>query len=93
VSPWTVRDRCTGEVDDGIDGSITQIFEPCDSTRLSATDFRDFFRPATPDSQAMTLSRPELAELTSYQTSTAGQQYVHDIFLAWRFTLITSLFL
>jgi hypothetical protein len=41
----------------------------------------------------MTLAQPVSAELTSYQTSTAGQQYVHDFFLAWRFTLITSLFL
>ncbi|EPA94531.1 hypothetical protein PG5_49960 [Pseudomonas sp. G5(2012)] len=41
----------------------------------------------------MSLTQPVPAELTSYQTSTAGQQYVHDFFLAWRFTLITSLFL
>ncbi|CAI8826940.1 hypothetical protein EMIT0215P_210032 [Pseudomonas serboccidentalis] len=54
---------------------------------------RDFFRTPTPHRQLMTLSRPVPAELTSYQTSTAGQQYVHDIFLAWRFTRITSLFL
>jgi len=60
---------------------------------LGTTCFRDFFRLATPDCQAMALSRPVPAELTSYQTSTAGQQYVHDFFLAWRFTLSTSLFL
>jgi hypothetical protein len=31
--------------------------------------------------------------LAPYQTSTAGQQYVHDFFLAWPFILLTSLFL
>jgi hypothetical protein len=41
----------------------------------------------------MALLQPVPAELTSDQTSTAGQQYVHDIFLAWRLTRITSLFL
>ncbi|CAI8866291.1 hypothetical protein EMIT0P171_20051 [Pseudomonas sp. IT-P171] len=72
---------------------MSEVFQPRDTTNFCTADFRDFFRCPTPYRQTMSLAQPVSAELTPYQTSTAGQQYVHDFFLAWRFTLITSLFL
>ncbi|VVN76931.1 hypothetical protein PS685_05346 [Pseudomonas fluorescens] len=91
--PWPVGNRRPRQIDNGIDGFLPKVFEQCDTTHLCPANFCDFFRRAAQDRQTMPLTQPVSAELTSYQTSTAGQQYVHDYFLAWRLTLITSLFL
>ncbi|CAI8719813.1 hypothetical protein EMIT0194MI4_110179 [Pseudomonas sp. IT-194MI4] len=93
MGPEPIGDRRPRKVDNCIHRFWPKILKPCDSPYLSAADFGDFSGRATPNREVMSLTQPVSAELTSYQTSTAGQQYVHDIFLAWRFTRITSLFL
>src|SRR5207253_2126496 len=93
VGPGPINNGRTGEVDHRIDRIRTDFLEPTYSTYLDSAEFGHLVGSTTPHSQTMAPGQPVSTELTSYQTSTAGQQYVHDIFLAWRFTRITSLFL
>jgi hypothetical protein len=93
MRPRPVGNRCARQIDDRVQRLFAEFFEAGNCAHLFTTDFRDLLRAATPYRQVVALPKPVSAELTSYQTSTAGQQYVHDIFLAWRFTRIPSLFL
>jgi hypothetical protein len=93
VSPEPIGNWGAREVDNRIHRFLTEVLKSGHRAHLGTTDFRDFGRRPAPDAQTMSLTQPVVTELTSYQTSTAGQQYVHDFFLAWRFTLSISLFL
>lgn len=93
MGPESIGNRRTRQIDQNIHRLLANLFQTRDASHLGAAQGRHFFRLATPYRQAVALAQPESAKLASYQSSTAGQQYVHDVFLAWRFTSITSLFL
>lgn len=88
-----IGNRRVGKIDDRIQRLFVEVFQARNFVHLGAADLRDFFCVVTPHRQAMVLLQPVLAELMFDQTSTAGQQYVHDIFLVWHLIWIISLFL
>ncbi|MNF95924.1 hypothetical protein D3C84_786950 [compost metagenome] len=92
VAPGPIGNRRSCEVEHRVH-RLDNFIKLGNASHICATDFRHLFGSTTPYRQAMSLPQPEAAELTSDQTSTAGQQYVHEMFLASRFTRPISLFL
>ena len=80
MGPGTVRNSRARQVDHRIHRADHLLQAP-HTQDLVATQTGHLFRITTPHGQAVTLGKPVSAKLAANQTSTAGQQNVHGIFL------------